>query len=172
MVMPSEWLRAIVGEDREWNNREDLQMAFGRLMMVYNEVAGEILANLHNVSILIDRLGESEETFEFAHDWCRGYVYGMAMRADDWQPLQRSNEFGPGLNAIARLGAGEDDTQALRAFGPAAVALHAYWRQRLGAEGMGGTSLRAEPKVPRNAPCLCGSGKKYKRCCGSPLRAI
>jgi SEC-C motif len=24
------------------------------------------------------------------------------------------------------------------------------------------------PKVPRNAPCPCGSGKKYKRCCGRP----
>ncbi|MGD0600092.1 MAG: SEC-C metal-binding domain-containing protein [Terriglobales bacterium] len=22
------------------------------------------------------------------------------------------------------------------------------------------------PKVRRNDPCLCGSGKKYKRCCG------
>ena len=25
-------------------------------------------------------------------------------------------------------------------------------------------------KVGRNAPCPCGSGKKFKRCCGSPLR--
>jgi hypothetical protein len=25
---------------------------------------------------------------------------------------------------------------------------------------------RPNPKVPRNAPCICGSGKKYKRCCG------
>ncbi|GHU13409.1 hypothetical protein FACS1894161_3340 [Spirochaetia bacterium] len=26
---------------------------------------------------------------------------------------------------------------------------------------------RAEPKVGRNDPCPCGSGKKYKKCCGS-----
>ncbi|MDH3723790.1 MAG: SEC-C metal-binding domain-containing protein, partial [Desulfobacteraceae bacterium] len=25
---------------------------------------------------------------------------------------------------------------------------------------------RAEKKVGRNAPCPCGSGKKYKKCCG------
>ncbi len=25
---------------------------------------------------------------------------------------------------------------------------------------------RTEKKVGRNAPCPCGSGKKYKRCCG------
>jgi curved DNA-binding protein CbpA len=28
------------------------------------------------------------------------------------------------------------------------------------------TIRRAEPKVGRNDPCPCGSGKKYKRCCG------
>ena len=26
--------------------------------------------------------------------------------------------------------------------------------------------IRAEKKIPRNAPCPCGSGKKYKNCCG------
>ena len=25
---------------------------------------------------------------------------------------------------------------------------------------------KASPKVGRNEPCPCGSGKKYKRCCG------
>jgi len=28
------------------------------------------------------------------------------------------------------------------------------------------TSERPESKVPRNAPCPCGSGKKFKKCCG------
>jgi uncharacterized protein YecA (UPF0149 family) len=26
--------------------------------------------------------------------------------------------------------------------------------------------VTAEPKVGRNDPCPCGSGKKYKKCCG------
>jgi len=30
----------------------------------------------------------------------------------------------------------------------------------------GVASVRSEPKVGRNEPCPCGSGKKYKRCCG------
>jgi len=37
-------------------------------------------------------------------------------------------------------------------------------------EGEGGKGKKAEParsqKVGRNAPCPCGSGKKYKHCCG------
>ena len=30
------------------------------------------------------------------------------------------------------------------------------------------TYRRAVPRVGRNDPCPCGSGKKYKRCCGAP----
>lgn len=29
-----------------------------------------------------------------------------------------------------------------------------------------GTVKRSHPKVGRNDPCPCGSGKKFKRCCG------
>ncbi len=29
------------------------------------------------------------------------------------------------------------------------------------------TVKRAGPKVGRNDPCVCGSGKKYKKCCGA-----
>ncbi|MCL2318567.1 MAG: SEC-C metal-binding domain-containing protein, partial [Treponema sp.] len=28
------------------------------------------------------------------------------------------------------------------------------------------TVVRSAPKVGRNDPCPCGSGKKYKKCCG------
>jgi preprotein translocase subunit SecA len=28
------------------------------------------------------------------------------------------------------------------------------------------TYYREDPKVGRNDPCPCGSGKKYKKCCG------
>ena len=29
------------------------------------------------------------------------------------------------------------------------------------------TMRRAEPRVGRNDPCPCGSGKKHKKCCGA-----
>ncbi|MCL5271340.1 MAG: preprotein translocase subunit SecA [bacterium] len=32
----------------------------------------------------------------------------------------------------------------------------------------GVTVRRAQPKIGPNEPCPCGSGKKYKKCCGSP----
>jgi hypothetical protein len=30
------------------------------------------------------------------------------------------------------------------------------------------TYRRAQPKIGPNEPCPCGSGKKFKKCCGAP----
>lgn len=42
--------------------------------------------------------------------------------------------------------------------------LYNFWRAKRG----GATVQRDEPKTGRNDPCPCGSGKKFKQCCGSP----
>ena len=33
-------------------------------------------------------------------------------------------------------------------------------------DGLGGSAVRVEKKIYPNDPCPCGSGKKYKKCCG------
>lgn len=40
------------------------------------------------------------------------------------------------------------------------------WKYVSGEMLDGGTLKRSHAKVGRNDPCPCGSGKKYKRCCG------
>lgn len=42
----------------------------------------------------------------------------------------------------------------------------AGWEQQLQELGGAPAPYRAAPKVGRNDPCPCGSGKKYKKCCG------
>ena len=39
-------------------------------------------------------------------------------------------------------------------------------RKALYKEQKSSTTIRKEPKVYPNDPCPCGSGKKYKKCCG------
>jgi SEC-C motif-containing protein len=42
-----------------------------------------------------------------------------------------------------------------------------HWKF-LDAQGLKpGTLKRTEPKIGRNDPCNCGSGKKHKKCCGA-----
>ncbi|WP_105213438.1 preprotein translocase subunit SecA [Pseudoalteromonas sp. T1lg22] len=38
--------------------------------------------------------------------------------------------------------------------------------EQVGGEAPAPVSARVEPKVGRNSPCPCGSGMKYKQCCG------
>jgi SEC-C motif domain protein len=41
------------------------------------------------------------------------------------------------------------------------------WKYTGQIEPVGETFRRETPKVGRNDPCPCGSGKKYKKCCGA-----
>lgn len=62
---------------------------------------------------------------------------------------------------FTRLPGREADLQAL-------AAEQRAWQQETG--GIVATASpvrRAAPKVGRNDPCPCGSGRKYKRCCGA-----
>jgi SEC-C motif-containing protein len=40
------------------------------------------------------------------------------------------------------------------------------WMFTEGRPGVKKPLVRSEPRTGRNDPCLCGSGKKFKRCCG------
>lgn len=65
----------------------------------------------------------------------------------------------------------------MRAIKEEYAAMVAARRQAAAQAGAGGEEAPAKPqpvrrtgpKVGRNDPCPCGSGKKYKKCCGSPL---
>ncbi len=43
--------------------------------------------------------------------------------------------------------------------------IYRFWLAKRGTQ----TIRRDEPKVGRNDPCPCGSGKKFKQCCGAEL---
>jgi uncharacterized protein len=47
------------------------------------------------------------------------------------------------------------------------VNIHAFWLPLRQAIYERETSQRLRTKVGRNEPCPCGSGKKFKKCCGS-----
>lgn len=42
-----------------------------------------------------------------------------------------------------------------------------HWLYVDGEAPEAGTVRRQQPRVGRNAPCPCGSGRKYKKCCGA-----
>ena len=62
--------------------------------------------------------------------------------------------------AMAGMAAGDPDTGA---------AVQRGGRRDATSDGSSSRSrpIKAEQKIGRNAPCPCGSGKKYKKCCGA-----
>ena len=116
--------------------------------------------------------------------WCMAYLHGVDLSPEDWfdaldeeeseflderlYPMmvltgeaeaaarEHNEEWPEGEDLDELLGDCEDQL-------PAAVAeIHRFWVAKRGA----GTVRREAPKVGRNDPCPCGSGKKYKQCCG------
>ncbi len=75
-------------------------------------------------------------------------------------------------DALARIWAGQSTEHAMAASAYEArrrAALESNQQAQMAEEGESvvKTIVRHQPKVGRNDPCPCGSGKKYKKCCGA-----
>ena len=103
------------------------------------------------------------------------------MRHDGWAELVNDEEHGGCLIPMMMLYHEHDEDPEMRPepIGPekrekiivhlAAGLMGAYRYFRADREanaGIGTAPRRTTPKTGRNDPCLCGSGKKYKKCCG------
>ncbi|WMS88471.1 UPF0149 family protein [Pleionea litopenaei] len=111
-------------------------------------------------------------------NWCRGYTKGIALNAEDWNKEPESLQAYLYPILIFSGKAGEkvrqqsDRTQILQwksEIAPAARNLYSHWyQQRNSSERSRQLPFtRSEPKTGRNELCPCGSGRKYKLCCGA-----
>lgn len=191
LVKPSEWTAWIWDVDGgeispEFENVEQAERILQLVMRLYNSVARALVPGAAGA-------GEFEPLFadgdaEAASNWCSGFVAGTRFESEEWSELidQRPKWFAP------ILGLGLEDEEGplqrkprkgqierwTRDVGPEVTRIHGYWLERRQAgdsgssvEGMPtGRSLepaRVERVAGRNEPCPCGSGRKYKRCCGA-----
>jgi len=119
-------------------------------------------------------------------DWTCGFMYAMGMREKAWEALAKSRQgdllmpllahepedFETGPPVID-----EATTAFLRANASAMLAatvvgVNRFWRNRerraAGLPRLATARAAATPKAGRNEPCPCGSGQKFKKCCGAP----
>src|SRR5207253_3866714 len=109
--------------------------------------------------------------------WSQGFVLGMEQERASWQPWFKDPRRQKAMSLIigtaetdGRLETSDAELAAWRTHGMISdlVPLIAtYWRFESGLNELVGTlPMVAEPRIGRNEPCPCGSGKKYKHCCG------
>jgi uncharacterized protein len=197
MIMPSEWLPAIWGDEDaspEWESEAEVSRFMNLVMTMMNQNVGTLIDSPEDFEAMFLMDMEDGKPVTIVTPWCHGYLSGVMLRADSWANLP--NDIEEHLNNIAvfcsfedvdsPLSLGDETIEELQEkIDPAARAIHAYWLQqrahlasglRRGSSGqMPGAMpmgqvlpfVRQQPKIGPNAPCPCGSGKKYKKCCGA-----
>lgn len=115
--------------------------------------------------------------------WAVGFLRAVEMMPESWEAMLAEKEFGDALDAIEALAATLDDESGARpmprrereALIDTMIAdlgdIHEFFRpyRQAGTTPQAlrvATVRREQPKVGRNEPCPCGSGRKYKACCG------
>lgn len=123
-----------------------------------------------------------------AVEWCQGFVLGFQFYEGAWGQLALAQPdwFAPLLRLGTDVGIAitrheNDADRWANEIEPSLVRIHAYWTSRrrrpttnllsdappsVGAANLAPV-VRNGAKIGRNAPCPCGSGKKFKACCGA-----
>jgi uncharacterized protein len=152
---------------------EKIEELFLRISLVFQQDP-----EMFRPLVYMPNLKEGDTTPD-PRSWCFGFAEAMMYHRKAWEPLL-SMEGGfltvaPILMTADPDGWGENDswnpfkqmapTKLCEGLEMAARAIHAFWPFYAKLRSPIRTSI-----VPdRNDPCPCGSGRKYKRCCGSPL---
>ena len=104
-------------------------------------------------------------------DWCSGFLEGMTLFEQKWGPIMARAPEALGLITLGVEGPGFDPPPGLSAKQLAEARaslpdqLVPIARRLWGVSRGSAAPVRTGPKVGRNDPCPCGSGKKYKKCC-------
>ena len=128
---------------------------------------------------------EGEDIPSFAQVWALGFMYAIESWPEEWEaPRDKDAAKWHDLSLQAIVALTEDDTDeaTLSAFGedgPPSVSenrLNAYGEALWAVYDLREIWRNIGPRVQqvikgdvpgRNDPCSCGSGKKYKKCCGA-----
>lgn len=179
-ILPSKWLPDAIGGNPEYESMEQAREMMGLLMRFHNEVAKTLLDGQPLKLILKPRsLSEPQPDYQA---WCEGYILGWALSTQEW--------LRPGNEALKKLtfpilflsGAFREDAQtkgktyiadeedvkmqqecADTLPGAVSAIYHFFLSRRRATPA---PIKREAPKVGRNDLCPCGSGKKFKQCCG------
>nr|WP_249777907.1 UPF0149 family protein [Pontibrevibacter nitratireducens] len=177
---PSEWLPHVWGEtgQAEFPDEKAAEETVGAVMAHYNSVVEAITGSLWVEPIYEVDPNSDEVMWE---PWVVGFTRAMRLRPQAWSRLldqsdEETRETMIFLMALQDIYTGQskftDDEIDLEApdLIPNCVAtiLHQS-RPELSLRepaNLSDVPFKAGPRPGRNDPCSCGSGRKYKKCCG------
>lgn len=188
-VMPGEYLPEIWGEDFAFDNQERATEILNLIVRHWNAIASELLRTLKEPHVYLPVLLEGDDGVARGNDWALGFMRGVRQRPTSWRELLDDDERG-GLLVPTMLLAHERDPDptmrpppidpdkremALELMIASLPAIYRHFEPRRRALARASSPMpqrKAAPKVGRNEPCPCGSGRKYKHCCGTNAQTL
>jgi uncharacterized protein len=182
VVPPSAWFKTIWGgeDEPEFESAAQAQRVFGLIMRRFNTLSFLFEEPPEFAPILWEHEIEGT-TYRIADDWCWGFMAGVSLASQTWQPLLVDPEHHTMLRPIVTLGTEEGwrlleadsdpdgaKQAAFDALESSVIAISRYWRKQWRERSAALRQAAIRPRalrVGRNDPCPCGSGRKYKRCC-------
>jgi uncharacterized protein len=189
------WLATVLGGQEALDSEPGREAA--GLLRAFAEALESELAHGEPPVLLLYAGDDDEEGPSDYRPWCQAFLYGIDSAEDDWfeflgEDVNDNSDDSDDSEEIAYLDerlfplmllSGDAETAA-RDSGeewpegdeltqlesdceedlPQAVSdIYRFWLAKRGT----GTIRRETPKVGRNDPCPCGSGKKFKQCCAA-----
>jgi uncharacterized protein len=175
MVPPSHWLPVVWGDfEPEWESDNAFEQVFSLLIRHMNSIASHLMDQPDSFEPLFQQSEFDGKTQIIVDEWCTGYMMGVELSLAQWavSEIQMAilllpiKIFGTEDGWAKLDGMGKQEIENIRrAITPNVREIYAYWLARREASPGRSPIRREEPRVGRNDPCPCGSGKKYKKCC-------
>ena len=180
IVPMEEWLPRVWGpsprDAPKFRNPGEMQKITGLIARFSNEIALTFEVAPKEFEPLFSQFEADGQNYIDGEPWAWGFWEGMQLRAEDWDQARESG-LGPMLQPIYLLGAEELEEQEMQLVDSppkvhrlsleieaALPEIRRYWlTHRKPAVPV----EREAPKPGRNDLCGCGSGKKFKKCCGA-----
>ncbi len=187
-LQTSQWFPGIWGPRAEdapaFADMDEAKRIMGLIIDYYNDLIGGFEEEANEPLLAYSR--EEDREYLDGEGWAYGFMQGLALCRPDWQALFDDSQGVKWLKPIRLLGAEDlSEEELLLIETPeqreelalqieaSLVEIHRFWlphRKAVHEINLAGTYHRDHPKIGRNDPCPCGSGKKYKKCCGMNLR--
>lgn len=187
-LVPSQWLPGVWGSGEEhapeFESMAQAQRIFDLIMRHMNGIIGTFEHDPDSFDPMFSTMTYPGDPHEYLNGemWAYGFMQGVALCQKDWQPLFDDAQGIEALRPLRLLGADgvppEEESlirwpkqrEELSGQIPASFAMiYRFWlpyREAVHQRELA-TVRRSGPKIGRNDPCPCGSGKKFKNCCGA-----
>ncbi len=187
----NQWFSGIWGPTKEdAPNFESMEQAQHIIDLIIRQMNNIVTAfeedpdDIEPIFVTVFHPNEPREYIE-ADMWAYGFMAGIELCRKDWQPFFDAPEVSKVLRPIYLLGSDDvtseeelltetsEQCENLAQQIPESLAwIYRFWlpyRQAVMARTVAKTVQKNQTKIGRNDPCPCGSGLKFKKCCGTAI---